>query len=220
MERRLICFERKRDMEDAQKNKIMDAACTLYKQKRSCKNVTMDEIAAYCGISKRTLYECFSNKEQLVFESMNRIIQYIYMDCEKLRSTSKHSFEMFFGSIRIVHEYFKDVYCFVQEIRTNYPDIFEQIISSHVVFAKTNMIEFLEQAKKEGFICKHINEKFFMSILEMNMYYSSKTEFLDANAPYGEERIKFMVLYTLMRGISTVKGIEYIDDILEKQKTE
>ncbi len=144
----------------------MDAACTLYKQKRSCKNVTMDEIAAYCGISKRTLYECFSNKEQLVFESMNRIIQYIYRDCEKLRSTSKHSFEMFFGSIRIVHEYFKDVYCFAQEIRTNYPDIFEQIISSHIVFAKTNMIEFLEQAKKEGFIWKHINEKFFMSILD------------------------------------------------------
>lgn len=70
-------------MENAQKNKIMDAACTLYKQKSSCKNVTMDEIAAYCGISKRTLYECFSNKEQLVFERMNRIIQYIYTGIAK-----------------------------------------------------------------------------------------------------------------------------------------
>lgn len=59
-----------------------------------------------------------------------------------------------------------------------------------------------------------------MSILEMNMYYSSKPEFLDANAPFGEETVKIMVLYTLLRGVSTARGIEYIDDILDKQKTE
>ena len=207
-------------MENTQKEKIMDAACILCEQKRSCKNVTMDEVAAYCGISKRTLYECFSNKEQLILETMNRIIQYMYRDCEKLSRTAKHSFEMFFGSMQIVHEYFKGVYSFAQEIKKNYPDIFEQIISSHIVFAKTNMEAFFGQAKKEGFIRQEINEKFFMSILEMNMYYSSKVEFLNANAPHGEEAIKFMVLYTLMRGISTVKGVEYIDAILEKQKTE
>ena len=105
-------------------------------------------------------------------------------------------------------------------IKTNYPDVFEKLVSSHMVFAKTGMSEFLEQAKKEGFIWKHINERFFISILEMNMYYSSKTEFLRANAPFGEETVKIMVLYTLLRGVSTARGIEYIDDILDKQKTE
>lgn len=199
-------------MENAQRDKIIDAACILYKQRRSCKNVTMDEIAAYCGISKRTLYECFSNKEQLVFECVDRIIQYIYKDCEKFSHTAKHSFEMFFGSIRIAHGYLKDVYVFIKEIKTNYPDVFEKLVSSHMVFAKTGMSEFLEQAKKEGFIWKYINERFFISILEMNMYYSSKTEFLDANAPYGEETVKVMVLYTLLRGVSTARGIEYIDE--------
>lgn len=61
-------------MENAKRDKIIDAACILYKQRWSCKNVTMDDVAAYCGMSKRTLYECFSNKEQLVFECVDRII--------------------------------------------------------------------------------------------------------------------------------------------------
>lgn len=207
-------------MENAQKNKIMDAACALYKQKRSCKNVTMDEVAAYCGISKRTLYECFNNKEQLLYESMNRIVDCVLRECEQFRLVTKHSFEMFFGSLRIVHKYFKDIYGLALEMRTNYPEVFKKFISSHMVFAKTNMMCFFEQAKKEGFIYEHIDEHFFISVLEMNMYYSSKIAFLRANAKFGEEKIRFMVLYVVLRGVSTVKGVEYIDDALAKQKTE
>ena len=51
--------------------KILDTAMSLFK-KRGIKAVRMDDIATDMGISKRTLYEIYSKKEDLLFECVKR----------------------------------------------------------------------------------------------------------------------------------------------------
>ena len=53
------------------REKIIDAAVTLF-EKKGIKGVTMDDIASSFGISKRTLYEVFTDKETLLIECVRR----------------------------------------------------------------------------------------------------------------------------------------------------
>ena len=54
------------------KEKIVETALQLFNT-RGCKGVTMDDIATSMHISKRTLYETFANKEELLSECLMRV---------------------------------------------------------------------------------------------------------------------------------------------------
>ena len=56
---------------DYLKIKILDTSLPLFK-KLGVKAVKMDDIASILTISKRTLYEIYDNKEQLLFECIKR----------------------------------------------------------------------------------------------------------------------------------------------------
>lgn len=56
-------------MDQKQKESILEWALACFR-KKGIRSVTMDEIAAHAGISKRTLYEQFEDKEQLLIECL------------------------------------------------------------------------------------------------------------------------------------------------------
>lgn len=56
-------------MEKEQKEAILAWVLHRFREK-GVRSVTMDEIAAHAGISKRTLYEQFGDKEQLLIECL------------------------------------------------------------------------------------------------------------------------------------------------------
>lgn len=60
---------RHESMNQKQKEAIMTWALERFLQ-QGIRSVTMDEIAAHAGISKRTLYEQFEDKERLLIESL------------------------------------------------------------------------------------------------------------------------------------------------------
>jgi len=199
------------------KEDIIKSALDLFLVRRSCKNVTMDEIASELGISKRTLYEHFYNKEKLVLECMNFRTDDICQKCEHIKANAKHAFDYFFNSIGVIQSGLKEVAILANEIKKVYPEIFKQIVSSHVIFAKTNTKFFFNKAKQDGFIRDDIDEQFFISMMEMNMVHSSDSEFLNKNRNFGEDNIKIKVFYTIIRGISSVKGVEYVDEVIKNQ---
>ena len=49
------------------------------------------------------------------------------------------------------------------------------------------------------------------------MVHSSDSEFLNKNRNFGEDNIKIKVFYTIIRGISSVKGVEYVDEVIKNQ---
>jgi AcrR family transcriptional regulator len=196
------------------KEEIIERSLDLFVEKGSFKNVTMDEIASELSISKRTLYENFENKKNLVLECLRHVTNSIYQECEHLRDKSQNAFDYFFKTLNIIQSSFKEVASFSNELKKTYPDVFKQIISSHIVFAKTDTSFFFNKAKQEGFIREDIDEEFFISLMEVNMYNISNSRYLLKNEPNGQEIVRIKIFYTIMRGISSVKGVEYIDNLI------
>ena len=55
------------------KTEYIEIALTLF-SKYGCKRVGMDDVAETLGISKKTLYELFENKDNLVQESVTLLL--------------------------------------------------------------------------------------------------------------------------------------------------
>ena len=54
------------------KERIIEGAADLFKT-YGIKSVTMDYLASHLGISKRTIYEVFSDKDELLVEVLTRM---------------------------------------------------------------------------------------------------------------------------------------------------
>ena len=199
-----------------EKVEMISRACEFLLSKRSCRNVTMDEVASDLGISKRTLYENFENKGQLILECMEFMHNKLFDKCSKLESESENAFDFFMNIVSLMWSISGEMFTFTTELKKVYPEIYKRVLTKHVQFTKSKTGRFLEQAQKEGFVKKDIDEEFFLNIIELNMIYSSHPDFLKKNSKYNEKELKFRLLCTIMRGISSVKGVQYMDSNMDK----
>lgn len=69
------------------KTKILDTAMMLFK-KNGIKAVKMDDIANYLSISKRTLYEIYDNKEDLLLEGVKNDVAMRRKNMEEFRQSN------------------------------------------------------------------------------------------------------------------------------------
>lgn len=67
--------------------RIMDTAFSLFRQ-YGTRSITMDDIAERMGISKKTLYAHFTDKDDMVFQTITRFINLVNSECVADRDQS------------------------------------------------------------------------------------------------------------------------------------
>src|SRR5688572_8916664 len=72
------------------KDKILEAAFGLFCL-RGIKSVSMDDIAQHLGVSKKTIYKWFENKDEVVFASTQRYLQQMEQNCECIIRTTDNA---------------------------------------------------------------------------------------------------------------------------------
>lgn len=197
------------------KERIITEATRLFYES-GIKAVRMDDIAAACGISKRTLYENFSDREELIRQSLGYYAsEYEKRIRGKLESAENimEEFWIIFGeglefresNMRVLHDLVKF-----------HPQIFEDFMKyHHFTVERENRIRF-ERGIAEGHILKNIDTSFLASNLTSYLYGMKKGfedfDFLrNINNKRSHESLQFAIMLFL-RGVATEKGRKYIDD--------
>lgn len=175
------------------------------------RQVKMDNIANYLSISKRTLYEIYPTKEDLLLECVkkhdktheSRIEQYI-------EESNPNAIEIIIFSYKMKLEYFLQLNpLFLEELCK-----YKRIISYFDARDKerdTNFEWLFNRGVEEGFFRKDLNPRIIS-----NMFTVSLKEAID-NELYKEFGMEYLfrdIVFTLIRGICTIKGIEAIDQLL------
>jgi AcrR family transcriptional regulator len=75
--------------------RIMDTAFGLFRQ-FGTRSITMDDIAERMGISKKTLYAHFTDKDDMVCQTIGRFINIVTEDCIEDRKKSKDAIDELF----------------------------------------------------------------------------------------------------------------------------
>ena len=175
------------------------------------KQVKMDNIANYLSISKRTLYEIYPTKEDLLLECLkkhdtayeSRIEQYI-------EESNPNAIEIIIFSYKMKLEHFLQLNpLFLEELCK-----YKRVVSYFDARDKerdTNFEWLFNRGVEEGFFRKDLNPRIIS-----NMFTVSLKEAID-NELYKEFGMEYLfhdIVFTLIRGICTIKGIEAIDQLL------
>ncbi len=108
------------------KDRIKQKADELYRR-YSIKSVTMDEIASQLGVSKKTIYHSFSDKNELVDEVIMDMLKFNRNCCEDYRSRAQNAIHEVFLAMEMVQVIFNNMNpSLLYDIQRNHPLTYEK----------------------------------------------------------------------------------------------
>lgn len=171
------------------------------------RKVKMNDIAACLKISKRTLYEVYQNKEDLLYEVVVMNDKRKKEEIEKYDKPGLNVINIVMHVLRLQTEEFNRVNPLFYEEMGRYPKL-------RIYFADR---ENKEHEQLVDFIERGVDEGYFLSNIDINLYSSltaASGDYIMANFLYNKCNYKeilktFILLY--IRSICTEKGIKLLD---------
>ena len=177
----------------------------------------MDEIASSMGISKRTIYENFKDKEDILLSVLLWFGDRRKEMFESLFSQCKNVVEVFIKFIE-VHESTPDCSVkFFEDIQKYYPRA-ANLIRRHIQINNIQLRNFLQQGIEEGYIREDLNVNVAAFLVEESTYTYIRASYLE-KPPFSFSELFYTMMINFVRGIMTGKGIRILDAYLEQQKT-
>lgn len=188
------------------REKIVHTAYDLFIQ-YGVKSVSMDEIAKSAGISKRTLYESFEDKESLLAEGIEQYSQRLKQTLAQIERGAYNALEiilLFYEEIMKQPNWHNEK--FYDDLK-KYPNVQERI-ESHRKRCGEKCMALLTQGVKEGVFEKDVNLSLTTTLIRELMKMVQPSH---AFNEYSIIEVYSMILLTFLRGISTEKGRLIID---------
>jgi TetR/AcrR family transcriptional regulator, biofilm operon repressor len=114
------------------KEKIIKKATDMF-LKLGFKSVTMDDIACEMGISKKTIYKYFNNKEKLIEEGTEVIHQKIHALMDDVVSKNFNAIEENFEMRKMFKEMFQSFdHSPAYQLKKHYPEIYEKMMANEI----------------------------------------------------------------------------------------
>lgn len=198
-------------MSEEVKNKILTKAEEMF-LKFGFKRVTMDEISNELGMSKKTIYQFFSDKNSLVFETVSRHINMEKNACDCILHQQENPVAFMlaitdsFGDLKKqinpsvlfdLKKYFKESWDTLNQFRVDF--IFNQVLKN------------LKEGREKGYYHTDFDEnliaRFYIHLVDFMLnpdnYYSDNTDFKKVHS----EMMKYH-----LRAICTEKGLRYLEE--------
>jgi len=190
--------------------KIIEGAHKLFLN-NGIRNVSMDDIARNLGISKKTIYQYFENKTDLLKQILDFLMTNIKAKIKELENRNLNAIDVLLEMSKIVGSKlmkFNPIVSF--ELQKYFPVIFEEYKSVKKQIMKNFIIRNIEKGIKEGYYRSNLNSEVVAHL------YFEKIEDLYKPEAIDQESFSFEELFRVMfenhiRGISNENGIKYFE---------
>lgn len=180
------------------------------------KSITMDDIAASLGISKRTLYEVFSDKETLLMECMLKVHKERDEFLIELLARSNNVLEVilavFQKSIETLHGTCKR---FFEDIK-KYPKVYE-LMKDNRDSDSESTVSFFKSGVEQGIFRSDVNFEIVNLLVREQFELLLNTEICN-EYPFIE--VYESIMFTYIRGISTEKGAKVLEDFIQEYRND
>ena len=183
------------------------------------KSLRVDDVAHDLAISKRTLYEMFGDKEELLYHSIKYMFQAEAVEIQngvlKSQTGIPALFEIFDammarGAVR------KRV---MENLAKFYPELYERVMTENRDYGLAVLREKLTRLVEEGLISEIVNID-----LSITMFYYISMGLMRRHGrlvlPNGvteQDAFRYTIV-NFFRGIATLKGVEQIDEYITRHK--
>ena len=195
------------------KERIIATATEAFTTK-GIKSITMDDIAAALGISKRTLYEVFVDKESLLKDCILTVQaerdQYLQEVYEQSHNVLEVKLAVFQKSIEMFHKTNKR---FFEDIK-KYPKVYNMMKERSESDSEKTM-SFFMLGVEQGIFRSDVNFAIVNLLVREQFDVLLNT---DVCNEYSFIEVYESIMFTYIRGISTEKGAKVLEDFISEYR--
>jgi AcrR family transcriptional regulator len=162
-------------MSNSQIDRIIDGATELFLQ-AGIKSVTMDDIARHLGMSKKTIYQSFDDKNELVLALVTKRLKDDECEMGKLISKSNNVIEEMIAMMKCSEEIFSRANPIViHDMQKYHPDAWKQFQNFKSGVIVHTLEELLTKGIKQGYIRPDIDVKVMarMRVMQVEMGFNA-----------------------------------------------
>ncbi|WP_258104839.1 TetR/AcrR family transcriptional regulator [Marinoscillum sp. MHG1-6] len=195
------------------KEKIVEGAKRLFFQ-YGVRSVSMDDVARELTMSKKTLYQYFTNKDELVNEVLEGAIE-----------EEKHRFYSIPDAAEnAVHELFLLSSCIKETVNAMHPSLMYDLKKYHAEawgvfqkfkyeFIRGTVVKNIKRGKHEGYYREHMNAEVISTLRVETIQLVFDGVFAKLDIPYGEIQMQLFEHFAF--GLMTDKGNKLFENYLK-----
>jgi AcrR family transcriptional regulator len=184
------------------KQNILKEAGMMF-SKYGIRSITMDYIASELGVSKRTLYEIFKDKDDLVYQAIIEGTKEHRKMCQNIISESSNIIEAIYRIGKFNHELFAKINpLFFEDLKKYHFTIYNKFHQNGDLKDYELTRTLFEKGKQEGIIRNDIN----IELLNIIIHKLIDIIHDDDLKVYDNEEILKTVFIPFIIGVSTQKG--------------
>jgi AcrR family transcriptional regulator len=198
------------------RERIINEAFGLF-VKFGIRSVTMDQIAGHLGMSKRTLYETFSEKNQLLMDGIEHFRKIMHTDAMEIINKSDNVIQSLFYIGKHGEEMRKSVNpLFFEDIRKYYPEIHSRISDRSRNKEYSIMLTLIRKGIKDGVFKEELTPEIVNEFWHEVMNIFMNEEIFPRNRFSQDDLFKNIIMPYFV-GISTEKGKALIEKYFKKE---
>ncbi len=202
----------------SQKERIIREAAEMFLEE-GIKSVRMDDIATRLGVSKRTLYEMFGDKQDLLEQSLKYHFERKRDEMRERTSEAANVFEEIFLMMGATKEGEHNK-VLIGNLKKFYPEIFHRLEEEAHRFSYSEFDRLLDRGIEQGLFMPDMNKDLALTTLTFTMtaLFDQKHRLAPMRENISLQMAFEYVIVNFFRGLATHKGIEIIDGLVAKYK--
>ncbi|HHL58095.1 MAG: hypothetical protein DRI88_04910 [Bacteroidetes bacterium] len=199
------------------KQDIIEKVSVLYHE-FGIRSVTMDDVVHEIGISKKTLYQHFSDKSELVAAVMDSLFKQRKEKTEQALEGKQNAIEEMLTyyslQLRMIKEHKPTV---IYDLKKYYPEIYEKVTIRKRKYIYDSVLQNLKRGKTEGLYRAEINEELIARLNLMRIEAIMTTGIFTSEDIMTPGFFKEVFTYHIY-GIVNTKGRNYLEQNIDKLK--
>ncbi|MEO7961725.1 MAG: TetR/AcrR family transcriptional regulator [Ginsengibacter sp.] len=174
------------------------------------KSVTMDDIASQLGVSKKTIYQSFSDKNELVDEVIGNILQFNRECCQRDKSKASNAIDEVYLAMEMMQAMFDNMNpSIIFDIERNHPATYKKFLDHKYEYLFKIVRENIERGKLEELYRPEIDAEVIAKIRLETMMLPFNEEIFP-KTKYSLVRLQQELIECFLFGLVTLKGYKLI----------
>lgn len=188
------------------------------------RSITMDEIAAQLGISKKTIYQFFTDKDEMVAAVIDLEVQKNELECTQFREQSANAVQQIFVALESMEEMLQAMNPqILYDLEKHHPRSYKKIRDYKYQFLYREITDNLQWGISEGLYRPEVNVD-VVSKVRIEMAFMPFNPDIFPHTRYKLMELNYELAIYFLFGIVTEKGRllteQYITERLKKSSHE
>lgn len=192
------------------KDRILLAAQEQF-LRNGIKSVSMDDIAAHLGMSKKTLYKWFENKDQIVHATMERHLGTTQQECDCLQADATTAVDELFKMMGWLRNQFAGVHNSIFfDLKKYHPATWQLWMAHKNQYILQQIEDNLRRGMSEGLYRADLQVDIMARMRLAQIELAFDTDVFPARQ-FDAQRVQLAMLEHFMLGVATLKGHKLIN---------